>query len=201
MNLRHTFKSAQFLDFLSHHLAIALAERHFHAVGEFATVNTSHSDTTYIRIIVKRSDEHLWLAFHDFWARDMLDDSVEHSVDIISRFVPIEAHPPLLSRAKHGWEVELVFSSVEVAHQFENGFLHLIWAAVWLIHLIDNHDRLQTNFNRFLKHEASLRHWTFKSINEQQTAVGHVEHTLHFTTEIGVSRGIYNVDFVTVVVD
>ena len=53
----------------------------------------------------------------------------------------------------------------------------------------------------FLQNETCLRHRSLEGINEQEDAVGHVEHTLHFTSEIGVPRGVDDVDFDAFVVD
>ena len=39
-----------------------------------------------------------------------------------------------------------------------------------------------------------------KASTSRQYAVAHVEHTLHLAAEVGVARGVYNVDF-TVFVD
>ena len=45
-----------------------------------------------------------------------------------------------------------------------------------------------------MQHETRLWHRTLEGIDEQQTAVGHVEHTLHLTTKIRVTRGVENID-------
>ena len=52
-----------------------------------------------------------------------------------------------------------------------------------------------------LEHEARLRHGTFKGVDQQDAAVGHVEHTLHFTAEVAVPRSIDDVDLGAFIVD
>lgn len=52
-----------------------------------------------------------------------------------------------------------------------------------------------------LEHEARLRHRAFKSVDQQDTAVGHIEHTLHLAAEIGVSRGVDDIDLRAFVAD
>ncbi len=46
-----------------------------------------------------------------------------------------------------------------------------------------------------------MRHGALKGIHQQYDAVGHVEHTFNLAAEIGVTRGIYDVDFVIFVFD
>ena len=88
----------------------------------------------------------------------------------------------------------MVLGSTKVEHQVKNGFLHLVRAAVGLVDLVDDHDRLQTEFDSLLQHETSLRHWTFEGIDQKQHAVGHVQDTLHLTAKVGVARGVDDVD-------
>ena len=73
--------------------------------------------------------------------------------------------------------------------------MYFFWRTVVLVHFIDHHTRLQTKVNRLLKHKTGLWHRPFKGIYQQQNPVGHVQNTLYLTTKIGVTRGIYNVDF------
>ena len=44
--------------------------------------------------------------------------------------------------------------------------------------------RVQPHRYSFLKHKTSLRHRTFKGINQQKNSISHIEHALYFTTEI-----------------
>ena len=52
-----------------------------------------------------------------------------------------------------------------------------------------------TQLQRLLQHEAGLRHGALRRIDEQQNAVDHLEDTLDLAAEIGVARGIDDVDF------
>ena len=50
---------------------------------------------------------------------------------------------------------------------------------------------------RLLQHETCLGHGALKGVDQQNTAVGHIEHTLYLTAEVGVARGVDNIDFCT----
>jgi hypothetical protein len=46
-----------------------------------------------------------------------------------------------------------------------------------------------------------LRHGAFKSVDEQQATVGHVEYALYLATKVGVTRGVDDIDFIVFVLD
>lgn len=52
-----------------------------------------------------------------------------------------------------------------------------------------------------MKHETGLRHRALKGIDEEQTTIGHIEHALHLSTEIRVTRRVEDIDFHTFPVD
>ena len=66
---------------------------------------------------------------------------------------------------------------------------------VGFIHLIDDHDGLQAQLDGLLQHETGLRHGAFEGVDQQQHAVGHVEHALHLAAKVGVARGVDDIDF------
>ena len=85
--------------------------------------------------------------------------------------VPVVRHPALLRGAVNRREVQLVFGRAEVEHQVEDGLLHFVGTAVGFVHLINNNDGLQSEFDGLLQHETGLRHGAFEGINEQQNVV------------------------------
>ena len=59
----------------------------------------------------------------------------------------------------------------------------------------DDDDDFVTQFQRPGQHEPRLRHRTFRSVDQKDDAVYHLQDTLHFSAKIGVSRCIYDIDF------
>ena len=51
-----------------------------------------------------------------------------------------------------------------------------------------------TELQRLLQNETGLRHRAFKRIDQQDNAVNHLENTLDLAGEVGVTRGVYNID-------
>jgi hypothetical protein len=54
---------------------------------------------------------------------------------------------------------------------------------------------------RLFGYEARLRHWAIHCVNDQQNGVYHGHYTFNFTTEVGVPRGINDVDTVVIPFD
>ena len=108
-------------------------------------------------------------------------------------------HPALLCRAVNRLIIKLFFGCIEREHQVEDLLVDHLGTAVGLIDLVDHNDRLFAQRESLLQHESSLRHRAFERINQQQHAVAHIEHALDLTTEIGVTRGVDDVDFVVFV--
>ena len=191
----------ELLDFLFHHRSVLFAEGYFLTFAEFATMHTSDGYTSHVGAEVKRGDEHLGVALYHFRLGYIFDDGVEDGCDVVGRGVIVGAHPTLFCRTVDGGEVELVLGCVEVAHQVKHHLLHLVGAAVGFVHLVDYHYRFQAHLNGLLEHEACLWHRTFKCVNQKQTSVGHVEHAFHLASEVSVPRSVYDVYFISVVVD
>ena len=79
--------------------------------------------------------------------------------------------------------------------------MHLFRAAVRFVHLVHHHNRFKSDLKCLLQHKTRLRHRSFKSINEKDATICHVEHTLHLTTKVGVTWSVDDVDFGVFVVD
>ena len=79
--------------------------------------------------------------------------------------------------------------------------MHLIGRTVRFIHLVYHNNRLLSKFQRLLQHETRLRHGAFKSINQDQHSIGHVEHALNLTAKVAVAGGINDVDFYSFIPD
>ena len=132
---------------------------------------------------------------------NIFKDGVKQRHDVVSGLLPVGRHPAVLGGAENRGEIELFLSSVEVEHQVEHHLLHLVGTAVGLVDLVDHHHRLQSDLDSLLEHEAGLGHRSLESVDKEQTAVGHIEHTLHLAAEVGVSRSVYYINFSIFVVD
>ena len=58
-----------------------------------------------------------------------------------------------------------------------------------------------TELKCLLKNETGLRHRAFRRVNQQNNAVNHLEDTLDLAGEVGVARGVNDVDLDALVVN
>ena len=196
-----SFEDIQLLDFGFDHRAIAFAQHDVLTFAQFTPMHTSHRNTAYIFWIVQRSDQHLGGTLQGLGFRNIFNDSIQQGGDIFRRLLPIVWHPSLLGWTVDGREIELFFGRVQIEHQVENHLLYLVRAAVGFVHFVYDYNRFQSDLDRFLQYKTGLGHRTFKRIDQQQTAIGHVQDTFHLTTEVGVSRCVDDVDFVTLIIN
>ena len=103
-------------------------------------------------------------------------------------------HPALLGRAVEDREIELLLAGVERGEQVE----HLVddhrRPRVGTVDLVDHDDGLEAHLERLRHHELGLRQRPFGGVDQHQRAVDHVEDALDLAAEIGVARGVDDVD-------
>ena len=104
-------------------------------------------------------------------------------------------HPALLRRTVDRREVQLVFGRAKVEHEVEDGLLHLVGTAVGFVHLVDDHDGLQTQLDGLLQHKTGLWHGAFEGVDQKQHAVGHIQDALHLAAKVGVAGSVDDIDF------
>jgi hypothetical protein len=88
----------------------------------------------------------------------------------------------------------LVVSGLQFTEEVEDLVQDLVGTTLLAIHLVDHDHRFEIQLQRFLQNEAGLRHGPLEGVDQQQHAVGHLEHPLHLTTEIRVPGGVDQVD-------
>jgi len=98
-------------------------------------------------------------------------------------------------------EIKLVIIGIEFHEQFQHFIFHFRYTGVRFIDFVDDDNGLQLLFQSLAQDELRLRHRTFKSIDEQQNAVDHVQDTFDFAAEISMPRGVDDVDLVALVRD
>ena len=193
--MAHALKRMQFLDLRLLHPPVAMGDGHLHAIFQLSAMHTAHGDTALITRVVERGDEHLRRTLYLLRSGDDLHDLIEQIGDIICRCLPILTHPAVLGRAIHHGEIQLILCGIEREHQVEHHLIDLLWAAVGLVHLVHHDDRFEAYLKSLLQYEPCLGHRTLEGVYKQQTAIGHIQHTLYLASEIGVSRRIYDIDF------
>ena len=189
-----TFEHVQFLDFGLFDRPVAFDQADVHPLAHFPTGQTPHGNTSGIARIVDRGNEHLGIPFRDFHRLHLFQHQIQQREHRIGRLAVVGGHPPLFGRAEDDGKIQLFVRGSHVHHQVENRFVNFLGGAVFLVHFVDHHDGVQVHVQCLLKHETRLGHRAFEGIDQQQHAVGHIEHALYFSAEIGVPGGVNDVD-------
>ena len=100
----------------------------------------------------------------------------------------------------HG-KLELVVVSTEVHHQVERVVERLLGVGAVAVDLIDDHHDAQAARDGVREHEARLGHGALGRVDQQQRAVGHLEHPLHLAAKVGVTWSVDDVDLDALVAD
>ncbi len=95
-------------------------------------------------------------------------------------------------------EVQLRFGGAEFVEQIESLVDHPVGACAGTVNLVDHHDGFQAEGQRLAGDKARLRHRAFNGIDQQQHTVDHRQHALDLAAEVGVSRGVDDIDQRTV---
>ena len=100
----------------------------------------------------------------------------------------------------HG-KLKLVVGSTQVGHKVQAVVVGLLGVGTRTVDLVDDDHDLKAGVDSVTQHEAGLGHGTLKSVDQQQGAVGHTQHALDLAAEVGVARGVDDVDLDVLVLD
>ena len=191
-----------YLGLLLHIGVVVVTDHNFLVLADDAPLHAANGDTAHELIVIDGADQHLQGAvLVALGGIDILDDGVEQGLQIGAGHMGGIAADTLTGRAENGGRIELLLGGVQVQQQLQNLVADLVNALVGTVDLVDHNDDLVAQLQCLLQHEAGLGHGAFGGVHQQQNAVHHLEDTLHLAGEIGVARGVDNVDFHAVVVD
>ena len=94
---------------------------------------------------------------------------------------------------EHG-KLDLLFGGVEIDEQVVDLVQDVLRPRVAAIDLVDDDNRRQAALEGLAQHVARLRQRALRRVDEQDDAVHHRQHALHFPAEVRVARRIDDVD-------
>ena len=69
------------------------------------------------------------------------------------------------------------------------------------VDLVDHHDDPVAQLQGAAEHEAGLGHGALGGVHQQNDAVDHLQDALHLAAEVGVARGVHDVDLGIAIAD
>ena len=181
----------------------AVTQHDIHAGLDRAATYAADADAPDIAVVVQRRDLQLQRRIRIRRRRGHVrDDRIEQCLHR-RRLLALEARacPALQRRGVDDREVELLVRGAELVEQFEGAIHDPVRARTGTVHLVHHDNRLVAHRERLARHEARLRHRAFDGVHDDQHAVDHRQHALHFSTEVGVARRIDDVDARALVLD
>ncbi len=145
--------------------------------------------------MVDRGDEHLErLIGREARRGHVIDDRLEERHEIGAGLVGVHCRDALARGGVHDRRVELLVVRFELEEQAEHLVMHAVRIGAGPVNFVYDDDRRAAERERFAQHEARLRHGAIEGVDHEQHAVHHAEDALHFAAEIGVTRGVDDID-------
>ena len=183
-------------------LAVGIDSHNLGVRLDATTSNTANADDAQEAVVVQCRDLHLERAVTvNFRCWYVVDDRLVQRGHVFSHVGVFQTGNAVQGRGVDDFEVQLFFGSTEVVEQVEDLVQNPVRTRAWTVNLVDDHDWTQAGFESLLGHETGLRHRAVLSVNQQQNGVNHRHYAFNFAAEVGVARGIHDVDVVAVPVD
>ena len=133
--------------------------------------------------------------------RDLLQHQVEQGGEVGSLDSLLERGPARFGVGVDDREVDLVGVGVEVDEELVDLVDDLGDAGVGAVDLVDHEDHRQLRLERLAQDEAGLGQRPLGGVDQQQDPVDHGQAALDLAAEVGVARGVDDVELDVAVVD
>ena len=178
-------------------LAVAIDHADRHVGADLAALDAADADQADEVVVVQLADAHLERAVgvHRRRRHVLHDRFVQRGHVAVARGV-VEAGVAVQRRGVDDREVELLVGRAELVEQVEHLVDHPVRTRAGAVDLVDHDDRLEAHRERLLGDEAGLRHRAVHRVDQDQHRVDHRQHALDLAAEVGVARGVDDVDAV-----
>ena len=181
---------------------VVVAHRDLLILLEHAALHTANGDTAHELVVVDGADQHLeGLIQIGLRRRDIVQNGVEQRLEIRAYHVRGVAGGAVAGGAEQHGAVQLLSRGIQIQQQLQHLVDDLVDTLVGTVDLVDHHDDPVTQLQRTAEDEAGLGHGTLGGVHQQDDAVDHLQNTLHLAAEVGVARGIHDVDLGIAVLD
>ena len=132
---------------------------------------------------------------------DPLDHQIEQRLEVGALGALLERRPARPGIGVDDRELDLVVGRVEIEEELVDLIDDLGDARVGAVDLVDHQDHRQPCLQRLAQHEAGLRHRPLGGVDEKQNPVDHRQRPLDLPAEVGVARGVDDVELDVAVAD
>ena len=167
-----------------------------------AVLHAANAHAAHEVVVVNAGDQHLQRLVGLALRRlHIFQDSVKQGLQVRAggRIGPVVAGRAVAPGAEHHRAVQLLVGSAQVHQQLQNLVDDLGNAGIGTVDLVDGDDQRQVLLQSLLQNKTGLGHAALGCIDQQQNAVDHLQHALDLAAEVGVARGVDDVDLDAVV--
>ena len=160
-----------------------------------AVHDPAHGEAAEVVGVVEVGDEHLeGLVRIVVRSGKLGQDGLEERLEVHPLVVGMVHGNAVAAHGVEHRELELAVVGAKVDEEVVDFVDHLFDARVLAVDLVDDHDDRQMRLEGLAQHEARLREGAFRGVHEQDGAAGHGERALDLAAEVGVARGVDDVD-------
>ena len=166
------------------------------ALAEVPVADAAQRQTTQVRRGVEVRHQCLqrmvWIVLR---CGDVIDDRVEQRHETLGQRVGTLIRSVARTRIRvHDREIDLLLSRVQVEEQRVRLVEYLGNAGVGTVDLVDDENHGKLGLKRLAQHEARLRQRPLARVDEKHNSIDHRQTALDLATEIGMARGVNDVD-------
>ena len=174
---------------------VPVAHDHFLAHLGDAVLDAADADAANELIVVHRGHQHLEGSLGVALGRlDGAQQGVEQGDQVSAGYIGVKACSAITATAEQHGAVQLLVGSTQIHQQVEDLVDDFLDAGIGTVDLVDGDNKAQILLQSLLQHETGLGHTALSSVHQQQNAVDHLQHALDLAAEVGVARGIDDID-------
>ena len=176
---------------------VPVADLHRGTNLDDAVLHTAHAHAAHELVVVHAGNQHLQRLVGLALRRlHVLQDGIEQGLQVgaVLGVGPVVAGGAVAAGAEHHGAIQLLVGGAQVHQQFQNLVDDFLDAGVGAVDLVDRDDQRQVLLQGFLQNKAGLGHAALGGVHQQQNAVDHLQNALHLAAEVGVARGVDDVD-------
>ena len=168
----------------------------------YAAFNAPDGNTADIFIVINAAHQHLERRFLIHFRRwDILQNRFKQRLEVSADNVRGIAGCPLSAGTEQHRRIQLLIGGIQIHQQFKDLIDYIVNSLVRAVYFINNNNHSVPKLQCPAQDKSGLRHRTFRCIHQENNTIYHFEDTFHFPAEIGMTRGIHNIDFGVAVPD
>ena len=178
-----------------------VAYGHLLAHTDGAVLHTPDADTAYKIVVVDRGAQHRKRRGGVALGRlDIIEDRLKQRLQILALNIGAVACRARTAGAEYHRAVQLLVRGAKVHQEQKDLVDDFLDARIGTVDLVHGDDKGKILLQGFLQHKACLGHAALGGVHQKEHAVDHLQNAFHFAAEIGVARGVHDIDFHAVII-